>query len=158
RSDRLDLQYAQQKRDVELSVKGATLSQSDLGIARAEMGLIDFLDWRPGDFVRYRHVTLPMSRILANALVSILGYLLVFTIVVPFAIPILGSILVIPIDIVGARRLHLVVADMFAFGTGLIAWIITFTCLAFLWISLKFDAAFAPRETEWDWRQRVVTI
>jgi hypothetical protein len=95
---------------------------------------------------------------LANAIVSGLGYGLIALFVIPFAFPILGAILVIPSDLVGSKLWHYVVADMMAFGSGLIAWIITFTLSAIAWVYLKLDAAFAKREIQWDWRRRRLTI
>lgn len=142
----------------EISEKLERLSRSEIDVVRAEFGLIDFDIWQPGVQVRYRHETLDPGVHRMSSIVSGFGYALVFLFVVPFAVPIAGVLLVIPIDLLGSRRLHFVIADLMAFGTGLIYWIITFTLLAIGWVYLKLDAAFAPREIELDWQQRRLTI
>jgi hypothetical protein len=143
---------------LDVAEKKASFTRSEVDAVRAEFGLIDFDVWQPGEVIRYRHTTLGPSALLASAIPTGLGYGLIFLFVVPFAIPILGTILVLPIDLIGSKHLHLVVADMMAFGTGLIAWIITFTLLAIALTYLKLDAAFAVREIEWDWQRRRLTI
>jgi hypothetical protein len=142
----------------ELSETAAHYSQSKIDAIRAEFGLIEFDTWKPGEVVRYRYHTLDTKTLWSNAMFSGFGTGFVLLFVVPFAIPILGAILVIPVDLIGSKLLHYVIADLMAFGTGLIAWIITGTLLAIAWIAIKLDAAFAPREIDWDWRQRRLTI
>ncbi|WP_372895731.1 DUF3592 domain-containing protein [Stieleria sp.] len=133
-------------------------SRSRTDAIRAEFGLIDFEVWDPGNLIRYRNTTLDPKQNFMNSLISGLGYGIVFLFVVPFAIPILGAILVIPIDLMGSKRWHLVVTDLMAFGGGLLYWIVTLILLAVAWTYLKLAAAFAPREIELDWKQRRLTI
>ncbi|MCS7470574.1 DUF3592 domain-containing protein [Stieleria sp. ICT_E10.1] len=133
-------------------------ARSRTDAVRAEFGLIDFEVWDPGNLIRYRNTTLDPKANLIHALISGVGYAFVLLFVVPFAIPILGAIALIPIDLMGSRRWHFVVTDMMAFGGGLLYWIITLTLLTVAWTYLKLAAAFAPREIELDWNQRRLTI
>ncbi|QEF98370.1 hypothetical protein Mal15_24220 [Stieleria maiorica] len=134
------------------------VSRADSATARAEFGLIDFDVWNPGKMIRYRNTTLDPRQNLINSLVSGFGYGIVFLFVVPFAVPILGAIVLIPIDMMGSRRWHFVVTDLMALGGGLLYWIATLILLATAWTYLKLAAAFAPREIELDWKKRRMTI
>ncbi|QDV44047.1 hypothetical protein Enr13x_39080 [Stieleria neptunia] len=133
-------------------------SRAPTDAVRAEFGLIDFDVWDPGNLIRYRNTTLDPKENLTHALISGVGYAFVLLFVVPFAIPILGAIVLIPIDLMGSRRWHFVVTDMMAFGGGLLYWIATLSLLTVAWTYLKLAAGFAPREIELDWKHRRLTI
>ncbi|WP_182867703.1 DUF3592 domain-containing protein [Stieleria mannarensis] len=134
------------------------VSRASSSAVRAEFGLIDFDVWDPGRMIRYRNTTLDPRQNLINSLVSGFGYGIVFLFVVPFAIPILGAIVLIPIDMMGSRRWHFVVTDLMALGGGLLYWIATLILLATAWTYLKLAAAFAPREIELDWKKQRLTV
>ena len=142
----------------EITDKATKYSQARIRSVIAELGLINVHRWQPGSEVSYQHVTLDGRQLFFNSLASTIGYSVIFLFVVPFAIPILGSILVIPVDLIGSKRVHFVIADLMGFGIGLVAWMITLSALAFVWVYLKLDAAFAFREVTLNWRRKELVV